>query len=86
MLQFLQIVLQDLINLRKVTKELIKFLDIFLTTIAKCIPHNLHEEVFGVCESILELMKNYLKDYHIKGLIDALTDKYTMRSKAHKRL
>ena len=42
--------------------------------------------MFGVCESILEVMKNYLKDYHIKGLIDALTDKYTMRSKAHKRL
>ncbi|CDW83869.1 UNKNOWN [Stylonychia lemnae] len=86
MLQFLQIVFQDLLVSKKLTKELIKFLDIFLTTISKCIPHNLHEEVFVVCEQILEIMKNNLKDYHIRGVIDALTDKYTMRSKAHKRL
>ena len=86
MLQFLSVVLQEFQRMKKLSKEFTKFLDLFLLTIAKCIPHNLHEEIFLVCEYILEIMKESLKQEHIQSIIEALIDKYTMRSKAHKRL
>ena len=57
-----------------------------MVTISRSIPHNLHEEIFGVCEVLLEILKENLKDYHITDVVEALCDKYTMRSKAHKRL
>jgi hypothetical protein len=71
---------------KKQSKDLKKFLDGFLITIFKCVPHHLHEEVFSVCELILDLSKDWLRQDHLKAVVDALTDKYTMRSKAHKKL
>jgi len=91
MLQFLSVVLSDLKTLRKSSKALLtKFLDVFLCTIAKCIPHHLNEEIFQVCEQILELKHGKsrveMREAHIGCMVEALTDKFTMRSKAHKRL
>lgn len=86
MLQFLQIVLGDIASSKTKSRDFNLFLDHFLVNIAKCIPHNLHEEIFFVCEQIIHLMKDKLKKNHIETIIDALIDKYTMRSKSHKRL
>jgi hypothetical protein len=99
MLQFLEIVLSEFLKtpvrnqLRKSSQsKLIKFLEPFILTIAKCIPHHLNEEIFLLCEHSLELrlsltLKPCLpNDELIQTLVESLTDKYTMRSKAHKRL
>ena len=64
--------------------------------LARCIPHHLNEEIFQVCELALELkiglgrgakeVNDGLREAQVNSLIEALTDKFTMRSKAHKRL
>jgi hypothetical protein len=49
-----------------------------------CIPHNLHDEIFVICQSIIDLTKNFLEKVHIEKIIASFVDKYTMRSKAYK--
>jgi hypothetical protein len=60
----------------------------FLLVFAKVIPHNLHDEVFQVCELICDLLggQGLLTQDHVSYIVDALVHKYTMRSKAHKTL
>jgi hypothetical protein len=67
MLQFLHVVFTDFMKLcsegsthcafskRDSKRRLHSFLDTFLVTIAKCIPHHLNEEIFQVCEQIMDL-------------------------------
>ena len=64
------------------------FLEQFLLTFSKAIPHNLHDEVFQVCELLVDLTGTYgnLNQEHIQTILEALIHKYTMRSQAHKRL
>ena len=94
MLQFLIVVFADfksslLSKARKsVKKEMLKFLANFITTFARIIPHNLHDEVFEVCSLLIDLAgtNGILSQQHVTEILKALVHKYTMRSKAHKRL
>ena len=61
-------------------------MDTFVISFAACIPHNLHDEVFKIMEILLEIHYDYLNQDHIMHVLNALIDKYTMRSQAHKRL
>lgn len=62
MLQFLKIVLQSvkgliLLKAHKQSKvAFFDFLDDFMLTFTKVIPHNLHDEVFQVCELLYDLL------------------------------
>jgi hypothetical protein len=94
MLSFLLVVFLDVKNSllakanSRVKSELIGFLERFLLTFAKAIPHNLHDEVFQVCELLVDLVGAHgsLNHEHIQSLLEAIIHKYTMRSQAHKRL
>ena len=94
MLQFLIVVFTDIKNLllglaRKSTKrDFYTFLDGFISTFSQNIPHNLHDEVFEVCSLLIDLVgsNGFLKQIHVREVLEALVHKYTMRSKAHKRL
>ena len=61
MLQFLIVVFSDIKHFllshshKRVKKELFTFLDSFITTFARIIPHNLHDEVFEVCTLLIDL-------------------------------
>jgi hypothetical protein len=84
----------------KTLKGLGRFLQKFLVNFSRVVPHNLHEEVFHVFELLLDLLSTYsaavsplnasantgLLADHVSVIIEALTHKYTMRSKAHKKL
>ena len=87
MLNFLIFILSDIkkknIKRDKILRQF--FLD-FLLVICDCIPHNLHDEVFHISTIILELCFKHLQKVHFTKIINCLTDKYTMRSKAHKDL
>jgi len=71
-----------------VQKAFFTFLESFISTFSQNIPHNLHDEVFEVCSLLIDLAgsKGILNQKHIKEILEALVHKYTMRSKAHKRL
>jgi hypothetical protein len=87
MLHFLQSVFGDLAQHR--SASLGSFLSTFLVTLARCIPHHLNEEIFLLCESLLDLMLLQGSSDRrgvVECMVEALTDKYTMRSKAHKRM
>jgi hypothetical protein len=66
--------------------ELREFLLEFLIVFCECIPHNLHDEIFQICERLIELTKHYLKPFHFEKILLSLVDKYTMRSKAYKQM
>ena len=61
MLQFLIVVFTDFKSFliskarKSIKKELYAFLDNFITTFARIIPHNLHDEVFEVCSLLIDL-------------------------------
>lgn len=94
MLQFLIIVFNDVKSFllrnsrKKIKKQLFAFLDSFIVTFSQNIPHNLHDEVFEVCQLLIDLVgyNGFLSQHHIRLILEALVHKYTMRSKAHKRL
>lgn len=94
MLQFLKIVLSDIksLMLTKAHKsslaQFFTFLDGFLFDFTKVIPHNLHDEVFQVCQLICDLLgtQSCIRQEHVRHIMEALLHKYTMRSKAHKTL
>ena len=94
MLQFLIAVFSDIKSTllsqarKRIKKELFAFLENFISTFSQNIPHNLHDEVFEVCSLLIELAgcNGFLRQKHIKEILEALVHKYTMRSKAHKRL
>lgn len=94
MLQFLIVVFSDIKGVlletaRKRTKrDLFSFLKSFLVTFSQNIPHNLHDEVFEVCSLLIDLVgtNGFLTQSHVKEVLEALVHKFTMRSKAHKRL
>jgi hypothetical protein len=94
MLQFLFVVFLDIKNSLlmktspRVKQELITFMEKFLLTLSKAIPHNLHDEVFKVCELLVDLTGSHgnLNQDHVQNILEALIHKYTMRSQAHKRL
>ncbi len=50
MLGFLDVVFSDFLLLPKISAPLRTFLEKFLVTFSKMIPHGLHEEAFGVCQ------------------------------------
>lgn len=63
MLQFLKIVLTDIKSvvlqqkaLQKSKLQFLSFLENFLVVFTKVIPHNLHDEVFHVCELLLDIL------------------------------
>lgn len=64
MLQFLRIVMTDLKTnvlpkAHKASKaSFFTFLEAFMLNFTKVIPHNLHDEVFQVCELIYELLSS----------------------------
>ena len=94
MLSFLLVVFADVKSSllakanSRVKNDFITFLERFLHTFAKAIPHNLHDEVFQVCELLVDLVGSHgnLNHDHIQSLQEAMIHKYTMRSQAHKRL
>lgn len=94
MLQFLKIVFTDIKDsiLARSHKNnrvvLFSFLENFLLNFTKVIPHNLHDEVFQVCELLYDLLgsQGKITQEHIKHILEALLHKYTMRSKAQKKL
>jgi len=97
MLQFLAQVFKDLSVTSKSSKRrLLKFIEEFIMVLARCIPHHLNEEIFQVCELALDLkialsrgakdFNDGLRETQVNSMLEALTDKFTMRSKAHKRL
>ena len=94
MLQFLIVVFSDIKSFlldqarRRVKNELLIFLESFISTFSQNIPHNLHDEVFEVCSLLIDLAggNGILSQKHIREILEALVHKYTMRSKAHKRL
>ena len=49
MLGFLDTVFDDFLKLPKVPTNLKTFLEKFIVTFSKMIPHGLHDEAFGVC-------------------------------------
>lgn len=59
---------------------------LFMPTLLKAIPHNLHDEVFLVIGLLLDLTKDQLSSENLRLLINMLVHKYTMRSKEHKSL
>ena len=54
----------------------------------RIIPHNLHDEVFEVCSLLIDIAgsNGQLTQEHVTEILEAMVHKYTMRSKAHKRL
>ena len=69
----------------KIYKKLTSFLLSFILRFVKWVPHNLNEEAFKVLDSILHIVRFNLKYKHIEAITLALLDKYTMRSKIHKK-
>jgi len=94
MLQFLIAVFTDIRGFllgqahKRTKRDLFAFLEGFISTFSQNIPHNLHDEVFEVCSLLIDLVgsNGFLKQRHVKEVLKALVHKYTMRSKAHKRL
>ena len=85
MLNFLKYVLVD-IKRRMLQKNRVlrEFLLDFLMVFCDCIPHNLHDEIFQICQALIELTNTYLERTHITKILSSFVDKYTMRSKAYK--
>lgn len=87
MLNFLKTVLADITpKIVHKNQQLRQFLMEFMIIFCNKIPHNLHDEVFQVAQNLIDLLKHYLTSEHYINLIEALVDKYTMRSKAYKTL
>jgi hypothetical protein len=57
-----------------------------LPTLLGTIPHNLHDEIFQVTATMLDIFGDNLKPQNMKLLVEVLVHKYTMRSKEHKFL
>ena len=94
MLKFMNLILKPINeNLKpyeypknKAHKHLTSFILSFILNFVKWVPHNLNEEAFKVLDSLLYTVRPSLEMVHIKAVTLALLDKYTMRSKIHKKL
>jgi hypothetical protein len=85
MLSFLSLVLADITPKMVARNQALKeFLLDFLVVFCNCIPHNIHDEIFYICEVVIHLTKKYLQPIHLEKILMSLVDKYTMRSKAYK--
>ena len=66
MLHFLQQVLADVTqNMVKKNKTLREFLLDFLMVFCDCIPHYVHDEIFHICQIVIDLTLKYMKPVHI---------------------
>ena len=79
MLEFLQIVVTTIRPSLPLEQSL-------LMTLLHTIPHNLHDEIFQVTSSMLDIYFDQLGSKEISLLVEVLVHKYTMRSKEHKML